>query len=80
VTAYLGAKNIDEEYNGENSRSKKEMKSCLSAVVGSSIKTVVMVFCPTDESRMLANNDFLFNDQIMFGKLQEWSINNNYEY
>ena len=37
-------------------------------------------FCPTDESTSAAGGDLLFNGQIQYGKLQEWSINNDYEY
>lgn len=37
-------------------------------------------FCPTDESNTAIEEDLLFNNQIHYGKLQEWSINDNYEY
>jgi hypothetical protein len=81
VTAYLGAKNIDEAIQRVEKQLEQEGNEILFVrgcwVVDSDCDDG---FCPTDESRTLANNDLLFNDQIVFGKLQEWSISNNYEY
>lgn len=81
VTAYLGAKNIDEAIQLVKKQLEQEgneiqfVRGCW--VVDSDCDDG---FCPTDESKTLANNDLLFNDQIVFGKLQEWSISNDYEY
>ena len=80
-TAYLGANDIYEAIHRVEKQLKQEGNEILFIrgcwVVDADCDDG---FCPTDESKMLANNDLLFNDQIVFGKLQEWSINNNYEY
>ena len=80
-TAYLGANDIYEAIHRVEKQLKQEGNEILFIrgcwVVDADCDDG---FCPTDESKVLAKNDLLFNDQILFGKLQEWSISNNYEY
>jgi hypothetical protein len=81
VTAYVGAENIEEAIQQVKKQLEQEENEILFVrgcwVVDADCDDG---FCPTDESKALANNDLLFNNQIVFGKLQEWTISNHYEY
>ena len=81
LTAYLGADDLHEAIDRVQKQLEQEGNKVLFVrgcwVVDADCDDG---FCPTEESNAASKADLLFSDEIYYGKLQQWSINNGYEY